>query len=75
MLDGSIRSRTAARGWVSISATGVSPRSRWIRSVIDARPFVHQTETVFMKKLILTLLVIPTFCGGTAVADFEVVEA
>jgi len=28
-----------------------------------------------MKKLILTLLVIPAFCGGTAVADFEVVEA
>jgi len=28
-----------------------------------------------MKKLILILLVIPAFCGGTAVADFEVVEA
>ena len=28
-----------------------------------------------MKKLTLILLVIPAFCGGTAVADFEVVEA
>jgi predicted methyltransferase len=28
-----------------------------------------------MKKLILILLVIPAFCGGTAVADFEAVEA